>query len=112
MLCSSEARQQTAEEEKSTQMNTEIRKKKREDGKQTKITVEWKNDRRMSKHVPRLRKGGENRNTKILGCDMSEGMHHICCQDSNSAQTHFTVSTPGAHHVHASHCSLSWLHLT
>lgn len=30
-----------------------------------KITAEWQNDRRMSKHVPRLRKRSKNRNTEI-----------------------------------------------
>lgn len=28
----------------------------KEDGKQAEDTAEWQNDRRMSKHVPRLRK--------------------------------------------------------
>ena len=46
---------------KVSKMNSGVK----EDGKQAEDTAEWQNDRRMSKHVPRLRKKeGRNRNTE------------------------------------------------
>lgn len=71
-------------------MNSKIKK----DGKKAK---EWQDDRKMSKHVPRLRK---KRRTEIpkysdVTC-LRDRMCYICCQDSNSALIHFTVNTPGA----------------
>lgn len=77
-----------------------------------KDTKEWQNDRRMSKHVPRLKRRSNNRNTKTLRCDMSVGKNvlYLLLRFQLSSDTLHSKNTRS--HMNASHCSLSWLHHT